>query len=182
MSNTLIDPSDLVGFPGAPFSDAEVDAAAAAIRGAAGWHIAPVEVETSVPLDVAPAEPVLRLPTRKLVSVEAVRDADSATLIAATSYRVSRARGRVRRTGGYWPSGYERVEVDFTHGYDDLPLDLLPIVAQVALLARRDSTIQSVRVDDASVSFLTAGTATAAASVTVAFPSRYLWPEWTGMA
>lgn len=183
MTNTLVDPADLAGLPGAPFTDLEVDVAVASIRRDAGWHIAPQMAETDIPLDVAPFDPVLRLPTRRLVSVEAVRDADSGDVFDPSRYRVSRERARIRRKGGYWPHGYERVEVDMTHGYEQCPADLLPVIAQYALGARRDYSVQSVRVDDSSVSYATAGTETLNATLAGnAALARYTLPEFPGMA
>ena len=146
MANDLARPTDLAGFPGAPFSDAQVDAAAAAVRRAAGWHIAPVRTETKA-LDVACIESRLRLPTRLLVSLDEVRDGETGDVIAADTYRVSHALAQARRSAG-WPSGYEAVEVDMTHGYEETPADVLAVVAQAVALARRDPTIQSVSLDD----------------------------------
>ena len=46
MPNDLLGPNELSGFPGAPFTDQVVDSAVAALRAAAGWHIAPSRTET----------------------------------------------------------------------------------------------------------------------------------------
>lgn len=156
MTNDLVGPDDLAHLPGAPFTDAEVDSAAAALRKAAGWHIAPVRSET-VALDIVPAEPVLRLPTRQLVSVTAVRRTSDATVYATTQYETSKRLARIRRRSSYWPCGYEAVEVDMTHGYTTCPPDLLPVIAQCAVLARRDTTVRTVAVDDASTTYTSSG-------------------------
>lgn len=187
MTNDMLDPSDLAYLPGAPFTEQEVDDAVEAIRNAAGWHIAPERVDSAVPLDVVHAEPVLRLPTRKLVSVEEVRNADTGAAVDAARYRVSRARGRIRRRSGFWPAGYEAVEVDFTHGYEECPADLKPVVGQYILASRRDSSVRSVRVDDASVDYQAASTNLTPTSPSVAALAgyqvlrRYSLPEFAGI-
>lgn len=145
-------PDALAHLPGAPFTQADIDAAVADVRAAAEWHIFPQRAET-VLLDVVSAERRLRLPTRKLVSVDAVRNADAGAVIDPTGYRVSVKFAQVKRNGGYWPSGFGAVEVDMTHGYSELPLDLLPVVAESVNLTRRDQSIRSVRIDDFQQSF-----------------------------
>lgn len=147
-TNDLVPSASMLdGLPGAPFTGPEVDAAVAGVRGAALWHIAPLKTET-VTLDVIYAERRLRLPTRKLIAVTAVRDADDATVIDPGTYRVSHTRAQVVKRTGYWPAGDERVEVDIQHGYDSVPLDLLAVVAEAANLARREQAIRSVQIDD----------------------------------
>src|SRR5687768_6144896 len=115
MANEMgLQPADLEHLPGAPFSQDEVDAAVDSVRLAAGWHIAPQRSDTIV-LDVTHCDSWLRLPTLALASVDAVRDTDTDTVIAADRYRVSRSLAQVRKRSGYWPAGYGRVEVDITH-------------------------------------------------------------------
>lgn len=152
MTNDLTSPTEMTHLPGAPFTAAEVDGAVAALRTYLGWHIAPVKTET-VSMDVLPAEQVLRLPTRKLESVVAVRRTSDAVVYTATVYEVSKARARVRRKGAYWPDGYEAVEVDMTHGFDACPPELLSALGQVILAGRRDRGIRQVSVDDGSTTF-----------------------------
>ena len=150
MSNDLAAPEDLAGFPGAPFTENQVDAAVAAVRSAARWHIAP-EREETVTLDVAAYDSWLRLPTRKLVSVDEVRDVDADEVIEDTGYRVSLNLAQVKRSGYYWPCGYGAVEVDMTHGYESCPADVLPVIALAVALGKRDPTVSEVRLDDYSV-------------------------------
>ena len=125
----LIDPSDLGEFPGAPFPAAVVNGAAGAIRAEAGWHIAPqvtetVEVETG-------CSRVALLPSLLVVDVTEVRDADTGKVL--DGWRVSRARGVLRRRHGVWP---EAIEVDLTHGYEKCPAELLPVIAERAQRGR----------------------------------------------
>jgi len=140
MSNDLVDAGDLAHLPGAPFSEWEVDAAVASVRAAAGWHIAPSQEDT-VTLDVQCYESLLRLPTRALTTVTEIRDTDAADVIAATGYRVSTALGQVIRKSGYWPAGYGRIEVDMTHGFASVPLDLLAVIAEAATIHRREGSM-----------------------------------------
>lgn len=157
MSNDLLTPDDLIGLPGAPFNPDEVDNAVADVRGAARWHIAPQKTET-VTLDVVCGERRLRLPTRQLVSVTAVRDTDTAAVIDPTTYRVSKTIGQVAKKSGYWPAGLARIEVDMVHGYAACPLDLIAVVAEAARLARREQSVRSVQIDDFQQQFGTTAT------------------------
>jgi hypothetical protein len=140
MTNDMsLTPTDFDGLPGAPFTQAEIDAAVTALRSAAGWHIAP-EQDDTVTLDVDCWEHTLRLPTKHLVSVEEIRDTKLTTVIADTTYKVSTTKGAVRKNCGMWPHGYGRLEVDITHGYAEVPADLLPVIAEAITTARRDQT------------------------------------------
>jgi len=135
VTNDLVSPTELSYLPGAPFTADEVDAAVEALRTALRWHIAPERAET-VTLDVGDCDEVLRLPTRQLVSVDEIRDVDAATVIAASEYRVSKPLAQVKRNYGYWESGYARIQVDLTHGYESCPRDLLPVIAETAVSQR----------------------------------------------
>jgi hypothetical protein len=151
-NDLVINPGDLDHLPGAPFSDEETDGAVADVRGAAGWHIAPVKTET-VTLDVSWGEPRLRLPTRKLLAVTAIRDTDTASVISSTTYRVSLALAQVKRRSSCWPSGFGRIAVDMQHGYTACPPDLLAVIAEAANLARRGQSLRSVQIDDFQQAF-----------------------------
>ena len=137
----MVDATDLAYLAGAPFTDDEVDAAIATVRSAAGWHIAPVVEETEVLFDIDRYQQALRLPTRKLISVEEIRDADTQTVVPSTSYRISHTRNQVLLYSSYWSYGFERVEVDFTHGYAVWPQELWPLIAEAASMSRRDPSV-----------------------------------------
>lgn len=141
--NDLVDPSELVGLPGAPFTQTEVDAAVGAVRNAAGWHIAPTRTETAVVITPQTARR-LYLPTRKLVSVEEIRDVVLDSTVTDTTYRVLPARNAIMKTSGWWTHGCDRYEVDFTHGYDECPAELLPVIAEAATLIRRDASARTL--------------------------------------
>lgn len=139
MANTLVDPADLADYPGAPFTQAVVDSAVAALRGDCGWHIAPVLTET-VTVDGSDTR-LLFVPTLKLVSVSAVRDVTGAAPIALTGWRKSGA-GMLSRAAG-WPCGFDAVEVDLVHGYAETPAELLPAVAYYCQAQRNDETVSA---------------------------------------
>ncbi|GJJ22286.1 hypothetical protein [Mycolicibacterium mageritense] len=144
MANDLVAPGDLSYLPGAPFTEGEVDAAAAAIRTALEWHVAPQHQETVV-FDVGSGQRRLTLPTRKLLSVDEVRA--GGVTVGASSYQVSIGLGQVVKQVGCWPAGFGTVEVDITHGFDSVPDDLLPVIAATAtsqrLLAVRAPVIEN---------------------------------------
>jgi hypothetical protein len=124
---SLASASDLSGFEGAPFDDIAVSIACADVRAEAGWHIAPKVTET---LTVASyGGNLLTLPTRRLVSVTAVRDVSTGSPVTLTDWtRIGLAlyRGTTYRWSTGWPVG--TLEVDVVHGYDTTPRDLLPVI------------------------------------------------------
>lgn len=126
MTNDLVAPTDLADFPGAPFTDSLVDAAAADVRGEVGWHLAPGK-EHVVELD--PTGGVwLFLPSLYVTAVTLVEDITGDVPVQITDYKMKQ-NGRLYRAGG-WPPGVSTVRVTMTHGYDEIPPDLLPIVAR----------------------------------------------------
>lgn len=131
MANDLVDASQLSYLPGAPFTEGEVDAAAAAIITALEWHIAPERQDTVV-FDVGRCQSRLVLPTRKLVSVDEIRVNGD----VVTGYEVSTRLAQVVKTSGFWKRGFGTVEVDMTHGYEEVPADLLPVIAATATSQR----------------------------------------------
>lgn len=126
MTNSLVAPVDLDDFPGAPFSDPVVDAAVGELRRAAGWHIAPSVSETlTVDSD---GGRTLILPTLYLTAVDAVRNVGSDDPVLVDPIRFSRV-GVVQTPYTCIPCGLSSVEVDVTHGYEECPPELLPIIA-----------------------------------------------------
>lgn len=159
MANDMgVTPNQLEHLPGAPFTQGEVDAAVSAVQLAAGWHIAPQRSDTLV-LDVTHCDSWLRLPTLALVSVTAVRDTDTDTVIAADRYRISTRLGQVRKRSGFWPEGYGRIEVEFVHGFDEVPLELLAVIAEAAATARRDQAVSQQAAGPYSVTIGSGGAA-----------------------
>lgn len=131
MANTLVAPADLAAFPGAPFVDTLVDAAAGSVRDDAGWHIAPSVTETLTV--VSPGGTALLIPSLKY-TITSVRDVtDPANPETITNY-VDRRHGILHRSYG-WATDH-KYEVAVTHGYTTCPPALLPILAHRAQAAK----------------------------------------------
>lgn len=141
MTNTLVQPSDLASYPGAPFSESIVDAAVDRLRRDSGWHIAPQVTET-LKVDGHGGR-LLVLPTLQLVNVTAVRDVSGDTPQVLDEWKRSRI-GILTRDGG-WPCGLEAVEVDLVHGYTTTPLELFAVVADLCRATLSDPRVQQER-------------------------------------
>lgn len=140
MSNDMVEAEALADFPGAPFSEGETDAAVETLRGSLFWHVAPVRENVTITLDTTYMQRRLFLPTRKLVEVSEIRAKGEE--VDPELYSVSINFGRVLRKSGYWPSGDGSIEVDMTHGYESVPLELLSVIAAIASTTRRDQTVR----------------------------------------
>lgn len=144
----LVEPAALSDFPGT-FTATQINIAAAGLRSAAGWHIAPVVVET-VTVD-SDGGPILFLPTLHLVNVTEVRDVTGDTPRVLTNWRKS-ATGTLTRLGG-WPYGASAIEVDMTHGYDECPPELLPLVVDGIRSQGKDRTLAAKSIGPFSESY-----------------------------
>lgn len=125
----LVEASDLVGYPGAPFPPALVNEAAGAVRAEARWHIAP-EVTETVEVYTAGSR-VAILPSLHVVSVAAVRNADTGAEVSGW---------RLRKDAVALTSRHplpEVIEVDLTHGYEKCPPELIGVVASRVSDAKR---------------------------------------------
>lgn len=140
MANDLASPADLADLPGAPFTDAQVDAAVAALRAHAGWHIAPPRTET-LTLDVIGGSRVV-LPSLRVTAVAEVRNTYEDTPVEITDFRWSEA-GVLSRRYCSLPCGFRALEVDITHGYDECPPELLPSIAACAATASLSPAVAS---------------------------------------
>jgi hypothetical protein len=145
----LVDPGDLIAFPGAPFDFDVVDAAVAGLRNSLGWHVAPPKNET-VTVDARGGR-YLFLPTLKATAVTLVQDVTGTTPVTITDYFIAGA-GTLARLAG-WPCREQAVAVTMTHGYDACPADLLQVVAELCQASGRVG-LQSVRIDDYSESYM----------------------------
>lgn len=141
--------ADLADYPGAPFADSVVLAAGESVRRDAGWLIAPAATETVV-LD-GDGGRLLMLPTLHLHDVLEVRDVSGDTPVVLTEWRKTRA-GMIELTSGFWPRGFEVIEVDMVHGYDACPEDLLPALAFRAQQAKVNRASGGVRLGSLSIS------------------------------
>lgn len=117
----------LNSFRGAPFPPDVVESAVESIRKQCGWHIAPVREDTVEVYTVGRRE--FMLPTLHALSVLEIKDADDPEAVPfAGRLRVQR-NGRVLALSGRLP---EYVSVTFSHGHEDFPASLLPVVADRA--------------------------------------------------
>lgn len=107
-----------------------LDQAIADIRSYCGWHIAPVFTETKT-LD-GPGRSVLLLKSQRVIDVASVRE-NGRELVEGTDYEWSEA-GMLRRRCG-WTDRYRGVVVEFTHGYDVVPAELVALIFDVATAA-----------------------------------------------
>lgn len=145
----LLAATDLADFPGAPFPDAVVDAAASAVRREVGWHIAP-----SITGDTARvvARGRLFLRTLHLTGVTGIVDVTDPSSPETedlddwdwTSSGVLYRRRSPTREGRVF-------EVTYTHGYESCPADLLPALAYRCQRAKIDSSTGSVRLGSLSL-------------------------------
>lgn len=131
----LVNVMDLDPFPGSPFDPDVVQAASAQVRARAGWHIAP-EVTETVTINGFSGGQWLSLPTKRLTDVTAVRRAG----VAVTDYTWYSTGLLYRRRG--WPAGAYQVAI--IHGYPECPLDLVPLVANLAARSTQDTTVAAV--------------------------------------
>lgn len=139
----LVDADDLDKYPGAPFTDAQVKSASTSVRAEAQWHIAP-EISETVTLD-SHGSTLLLLPTMRLSKVDQINDLDDPdSPQELDGYRIAR-NGRLYRKPA-WPVGFQRIEVEMTHGYDECPPELLPVIAarceqaKVSAAVRQETT------------------------------------------
>ena len=146
MANNLVAPDALSGFPGAPFTDAVVDAAVASLRRTAGWHVAPSLTET-VTLDGSGGTRLI-LDTLRLTAVTEARN-----VLEATPSIIDVRWSKVGVLAGYFPWGFRSVEVDMTHGYDACPPDLLPLIANACQRIKVDPTVASQGAGPFTVTF-----------------------------
>lgn len=121
----LVKATDLLGYPGAPYSTSLVRAAGGSIRSECGWHIAPTLTET-IEVETDRSKLAL-LPSLRVVDVTRVVDAETGREL--TDWRVSPNSGVLRCKSGVWP---EVLTVDLIHGYPACPPELLPIIAERA--------------------------------------------------
>jgi len=141
----LVDASDLIQFPEAPFAEDLVASAADQVRILCGWHIAPEVTET---LTVESwGGPVLSLPTLHLTAVTEVRDVTGTDPAVLDRWRKSQS-GMLIRIGG-WPFG--TVEVDVTHGYPVCPDGLLAVIAERVQQSSRDRSIRQESLGSRSI-------------------------------
>ncbi|WP_043642987.1 hypothetical protein [Nocardioides alkalitolerans] len=151
---SLVSPDDLASYPGAPFTQGEIDNASATVRSWAGWHIAPERNET-VTVETEGGRRAIMLETLHLSAVTAVRDVThaghTAVLTDLPTHPTARFRAGIlsRRSG--WPCG--AVEITFTHGHATCPAELRAVIAEVIRGDRRLGELRSRTLGDRSESW-----------------------------
>lgn len=128
--NDLAAPTDLSGMAGAPFTDAEVDSAVSILRGVLGWHVAPSQ-QTTVVRDFSCTRWRL-LPTRHLTSVDSVTSTETSADLSYWAPQIEPSRVVLDDRA----PGHGEVSITMTHGFDECPQDLLPVIAEFARAGR----------------------------------------------
>jgi hypothetical protein len=116
--------------------------AEASVRAYLGWHLAPEKTET-LTLD-GPGGPVLLLPTLRVSELVSITEEDR--LVPVDDYEWSES-GVVRRGrassysawGASWTSRLRGVQVELTHGFPEMPLDVTAIIERLAARASEAS-------------------------------------------
>lgn len=132
-----------------------LDAATAACRKYAGWHVTPTTTET-ITVDGSGWSSLI-LPTQKIVSLTSIT-ADGTAVDLSEVQQSSDAAGVLYRTGcKTWPRGYSNVSVSLEHGWDDayeFQAAILEMVdrmaAQVGKVQGNSGPMSEYRVDDVS--------------------------------
>lgn len=134
---TTTEPLAPGGSPGPPDAAQASAQALAEVRAYCGWHLAPSEDSTAV-LDGSGAS-VLLLPSLHVTAVAQV--VELGLLLDPQTYEWS-ASGVIRRmttvylgTGARWTNRYRAVEVTFTHGFPEMPLDVQPVLDRLTARA-----------------------------------------------
>ena len=115
-----------------------LDAAQAVIRAYCGWHVAPV-IEETVVVDGGWVGDKLFLPSLHVLEVSDVTvNGDEA--VDLTTVEVSQS-GYLRRFGSWWYTyDLRNVSVTMTHGYADVPANLLTVLYALAGRAQASPT------------------------------------------
>lgn len=101
-----------------------IDAVVDGLRRYCGWHIWPAKTET-LTVDGEGGH-VLTLPTLRVTAVDGVVDAGHA--LGEGDYEWS-SDGDLKRLGGCWSTRWRGILVDLTHGYEEVPRELLGAIA-----------------------------------------------------
>jgi hypothetical protein len=101
-----------------------------AIRSYCGWHVAP-EVEGDIFYTEAGRiyQRHLWLPSLKVAEITSV--VDEGTTLTAEEYDWSDT-GYLERRSGYWSTRPRQIFVTYTHGYAEIPADIVGIAVAVA--------------------------------------------------
>lgn len=133
-------------------------------------------IDDVLTLDVDEGQVKLFLPQLPVTSVDQVVE-DGDVLVVTDDYKLGRS-GILHRVGSYWYPGVQTVEVTYTHGYEDIPPDIIAVATRAAARAYQagllsaDSSgvpgIASKGLGDYSVSFQATSGAEAAMGASAA--------------
>ena len=104
--------------------DARIAAVTAWVRRFCGWHIAPSVTET-ITVNGSGTR-IIALPTMHLTDVASVTEHGRPVPVEWTEVGLIRHPGR-------WSDSWRSVEVEFTHGFDEAPADLVSVIIDAAL-------------------------------------------------
>jgi hypothetical protein len=119
----LLPSEALTGYLDNP-DDARIAAVTDSIRGRCGWHIAPSVTDT-ITVDGTGTR-VVALPSLHVTDVDRVTERGASVDVEWNTIGLLRHPHR-------WTSRWRAIEVTFTHGYAEVPADLVKVVAEAAL-------------------------------------------------
>lgn len=153
----LVTPEDLAEFPGAPFTAALLRSAEATLRGLCRWHIAPSQEDT-VLLD-SDGGPDLFLPSLFVTAEPVCVYVGGGAPVPLTDV-TWKPNGVLHRACGF-PRGMQVIQVTFTHGHEECPPELFPVLAEIAR-DHRSSTgkVRSKSLGSGSISYDTSDDST----------------------
>lgn len=138
MATPLATVGDLEGRLGRTFDVAEtaratllLQDASAAVRGYTGQQF----TEATTTVRVKPRKGLVRLPQRPVTAVTAVEDTNgNAVLHTWRGDDTVSVSGNTPDTWAWepWRNGLTSVDVTYTHGYDEVPDDIIAVVCQIA--------------------------------------------------
>ncbi len=123
----LVTSDDLAAFPGAAFDPTSVELAAATVRGACHWHIAPT-AEVVYAVDQSHRSDVLMLDALRIGTV--VEVIDNRTGLVVPTFRVSPS-GAIQLPYAI-EAGINVATVKVNVGYAECPIEIKGVVAELA--------------------------------------------------
>ena len=115
-----------------------LDMAIDAIKGYCGWHIAPsIEAEITIDGSNHFEQP---LPTLHLTALTSVTEDGVAIDLTNVDWSES---GVMTKRSGFWTYKKSGLVVNMTHGYDEIPMDLMGVALGIATLAQTPSSAAS---------------------------------------
>jgi len=122
-----------------PLSTEDATARAEAeVRAYCGWHIAPVREDDELTLD-GPGSQTLVLPSLRVTDIASVTEdglpVDESAYVWSQSGIIRRSSSTAWPWGPVWTDVPRGLVVVLTHGYEEMPLDVLAVIERVAARA-----------------------------------------------